>query len=394
MSQSESDGQLLADRALGYVQAISPYVIGKPIDEVAREFGLTDILKLASNENPLGASPLAQRALGDLSDLHIYPDGGGFALKSAIAQAFSLAPAGIILGNGSNDLLELAARAYLAPGRNAVFSAYAFAVYALATQATGASAKIVPALPATHHSMHYGADLTAMAAAIDEQTAVVFLANPNNPTGTWVDEAQLRTFLHAVPPRVLVVLDEAYSEYVDPNWIADGRFPDGLALAREFPNVLVTRTFSKIYGLAALRVGFAAGSPAVIAMLDRVRQPFNVNSLALKAAEAALADEGFIAQSRTINAAGLAFMQAALAQRHLEVIPSLANFITVAVGFPAGKVFHALLKEGVIIRPLGGQADTGGLSCHIRITIGTQAQNERVLAALDRVLAELKSEAR
>lgn len=394
MSQSELHGQNLANQALDYVQAISPYVIGKPVDEVAREFGLTDILKLASNENPLGASPSARLALQDLSDLHIYPDGGGYALKGAIAQAFNWAPAGIILGNGSNDLLELAARAYLAPGRNAVFSAYAFAVYALATQATGASAKVVPALPATHPTMPYGADLIAMAAAIDAHTSVVFLANPNNPTGTWVDEPQLRAFLHTVPPHVLVVLDEAYSEYVDRSFYADGRFPDGLALAREFPNVLVTRTFSKIYGLAALRVGFAVGSPEVIAMLDRVRQPFNVNSLALKAAEAALGDDAFIERSRTVNAAGLAMMQAALAERNLAVIPSLANFVTVAVGFPAGLVFDALLKEGVIIRPLGGRADTGGLSCHIRITIGTSTQNERVLLALDKVLAQLRAEAR
>ncbi|MGC8697868.1 MAG: histidinol-phosphate transaminase, partial [Halothiobacillus sp.] len=355
MHQSELNGQKLASLALDYVQVISPYVIGKPIDEVAREFGLTDILKLASNENPLGASPSARRAIQDLADLHIYPDGGGFALKAAIAHAFDWAPVGIILGNGSNDLLELVARAFLAPGRNAVFSQHAFAVYALATQATGASAKIVPALPATHPTMPYGADLTAMAAAIDDHTAVVFLANPNNPTGTWVEEAQLRAFLNAVPPRVLVVLDEAYSEYVDRSLYADGRFPDGLKLAREFSNVLVTRTFSKIYGLAALRVGFAVGAPAVIAMLDRVRQPFNVNSLALKAAQAALGDHEFIERSRAVNAAGLEFMQAAFAARNLSVIPSMANFVTVAVGVPAGLVFDALLKEGVIIRPLGGK---------------------------------------
>ncbi len=394
MHQSELNGQKLASLALDYVQVISPYVIGKPIDEVAREFGLTDILKLASNENPLGASPSARRAIQDLADLHIYPDGGGFALKAAIAHAFDWAPVGIILGNGSNDLLELVARAFLAPGRNAVFSQHAFAVYALATQATGASAKIVPALPATHPTMPYGADLTAMAAAIDDHTAVVFLANPNNPTGTWVEEAQLRAFLNAVPPRVLVVLDEAYSEYVDRSLYADGRFPDGLKLAREFPNVLVTRTFSKIYGLAALRVGFAVGAPAVIAMLDRVRQPFNVNSLALKAAQAALGDHEFIERSRAVNAAGLEFMQAAFAARNLSVIPSMANFVTVAVGVPAGLVFDALLKEGVIIRPLGGKTDTGGLSCHIRITVGTQAQNERVLVALDKVLAQLRAEVR
>lgn len=393
MSDYDRVGQQLADQALDYVRAISPYVTGKPVDEVAREFGLTDIIKLASNENPLGASPLARAALRSLDDLNIYPDGSGYALKAAIAKKFDVMPSAITLGNGSNDLLELVARAYLAPGRNAVFSAYAFAVYALATQAMGAQAKIVPALPAAHPTMPYGADLAAMAAAIDADTRVVFLANPNNPTGTWVSAPELREFLEAVPSTVVVVLDEAYSEYVDRALYADGRFPDGLALAREFPNVLVTRTFSKIYGLAALRVGFAIGHPKIIAVLDRVRQPFNVNSLALKAAEAALADEDFIQHSRAVNATGLVMMAEALAARGLTVIPSLANFVTVNTGLPAGLVFDALLREGVIVRPLGGKTDTGGLSCHIRITIGTQVQNERVLAALDRVVKSLRADA-
>jgi histidinol-phosphate aminotransferase len=391
MSEFDTVGQQLVDRSLDYVRAIFPYVIGKPVDEVAREFGLTDIIKLASNENPLGSSPLARASLQPLDDLNIYPDGGGYALKSAIAKKFDVIPSSITLGNGSNDLLELVARAYLAPGRNAVFSAHAFAVYALATQATGAQAKIVPALPPEHPTMPYGADLSAMAAAIDADTRVVFLANPNNPTGTWVSAPELREFLKAVPSDVVVVLDEAYSEYVDRAFYADGRFPDGLELAREFPNVLVTRTFSKIYGLAALRVGFAVGHPQVIAMLDRVRQPFNVNSLALKAAEAALGDEDFIQQSRAVNAAGLVFMTEALTARGLSIIPSIANFVTVNTGLPAGLVFDALLREGVIVRPLGGKSDTGGLSCHIRITIGTQAQNERVLAAMDRVLKSLRA---
>jgi histidinol-phosphate aminotransferase len=384
-SDSAHEGEILAGQALDYVRAISPYVTGKPIDAVAREFGLTDILKLASNENPLGASPRATEALCLQNwDLNIYPDGGGYALKTALAAQFSLEPTGIVLGNGSNDLLEMVARAYLAPGRNAVFSAYAFAVYALATQATGAQAKVVPALPPEHPAMPYGADLAAMAQAIDADTRVVFLANPNNPTGTWVERDALLTFLQAVPPTVLVVLDEAYSEYVD-----RAEFPDGLALSRQFPNLVVTRTFSKIYGLAALRVGFAVAHPAVASMLDRVRQPFNVNHLALIAAEAALQDEDFLARSRQVNAEGLRFLQHAFHARGMATIPSLANFITVRVGMPAGVVFDALLREGVIIRPLGGQADTGGISCHIRITIGTQAQNERVLAALDRVLPQL-----
>lgn len=384
-----SVGETLAAQALDYVCAISPYVTGKPVDAVAREYGLTDILKLASNENPLGASPRASEALRQRAwDLNIYPDGGGYALKQALAAQFELDPHGIVLGNGSNDLLEMVARAFLAPGRNAVFSAYAFAVYALATQAAGATAKVVPVFPPDHPTMPYGADLEAMARAIDADTRVVFLANPNNPTGTWVDRDDLVTFLAAVPPTVLVVLDEAYSEYVERD-----DFPDGLALSRQFGNLVVTRTFSKIYGLAALRVGFGVAQPAVAAMLDRVRQPFNVNHLALIAAEAALGDTDFIAHSRQVNAEGLRFMAAACAERGLQTIPSLANFITVNVGLPAGRVFDALLREGVIIRPLGGMSDTGGISCHIRITIGTKAQNERVLAALDRVLLRLNESA-
>lgn len=384
-----SVGETLAAQALDYVRAISPYVTGKPVDAVAREYGLSDILKLASNENPLGASPRASEALRQRAwDLNIYPDGGGYALKQALAAQFELDPHGIVLGNGSNDLLEMVARAFLAPGRNAVFSAYAFAVYALATQAAGATAKVVPAFPPDHPTMPYGADLEAMARAIDADTRVVFLANPNNPTGTWVDRDGLVTFLEVVPPTVLVVLDEAYSEYVERD-----DFPDGLALSRQFGNLVVTRTFSKIYGLAALRVGFGVAQPAVAAMLDRVRQPFNVNHLALIAAEAALADTDFIAHSRKVNAEGLRFMTAAFADRGLPTIPSLANFITVDVSVPAGVVFDALLREGVIIRPLGGKTDTGGISCHIRITIGTQAQNDRVLAALDRVLLRLNESA-
>lgn len=386
-----SDALPVAEAALGYVCAISPYVTGKPIDAVAREFGLTDIIKLASNENPLGASPKAQAALRDMPALHLYPDGGGFALKHALAQKFAVPMDGIVLGNGSNDLLELAARAYLSPGTNAVFSAHAFAVYALATQAVGATAKVVPALPPDHPEMPYGADLPAMRAAIDEHTRVVFLANPNNPTGTWVDAAALEAFVASVPSRVLIVLDEAYSEYVPPEWFADGRFPDGLALAKRYPNILLTRTFSKIYGLAALRVGFGLAHPSVAAILERVRQPFNVNALAQQAAVAALADEAFIQRSRAVNDAGLQALQAECAARGWPVIPSRANFVTVHLGVPAGRVFDALLREGVIIRPLGGQQDTGGLSCFVRITVGTAEQNARVIAALDRVLPAVQA---
>lgn len=390
-------GHPAAEQALAHVRAISPYVPGKPAEAVAREYGVEDIVKLASNENPLGPSPAAQATLaGGAIPLNIYPDGSGYRLKQAISTAFGLDPAGITLGNGSNDCLEMVARAWLGPGRKALFSAYAFAVYALATQAAGATAIEVPALPPDHPDMPYGADLPAMLAAIDDQTRVVFLANPNNPTGTWVDRDALVRFLDGVPSDVVVVLDEAYTEYVD-----DPDFPDGMELLPRYPNLIVTRTFSKIHGLAALRVGYAVSDPSLAAVLDRVRQPFNANALALSAAEAALGDSDFISRSRAVNAAGLKLLVDAFTARGLSVIPSRANFVTVDVGHPAGKVFQALLREGVIVRPMGGATanydDDGrvvGLGHHLRITVGTEAQNDRVIAALDRVLAALDGEAR
>jgi histidinol-phosphate aminotransferase len=372
------------------VQAIAPYVPGKPAEEVAREYGIDDVLKLASNENPLGPSPRAVEALREgLADLHVYPDGSGFHLKRAIADHYAVRPEQITLGNGSNDVLELVARAYLEPGVNAVFSEHAFAVYALATQAAGARAKVVPARPADDPVMPFGADCAAMATAIDERSRVMFLANPNNPTGTWVEAAELRELLDAVPENVIVVLDEAYTEYVD-----DPDFPDGIELLAHYPNLVVTRTFSKIFGLAALRVGFAVSSPEVASLLDRVRQPFNVNALALRAAEAALEDAAFIAESRRVNARGLAQWQAAARTRGWRTLPSRANFITVLTPYPAGQVFERLLREGVIVRPLGGDEDRGGLSTALRITIGTREQNERAIAALDRALTRLADEER
>ncbi len=370
------------------VAAIRPYVPGKPAEEVAREYGIEEVLKLASNENPLGPSPRAVEAIqAGLADLHIYPDGSGFHLKRAISSHFGVHSEQVTLGNGSNDVLELVARTYLEPGVNAVFSQHAFAVYALATQAAGAEAKVVPARPADDPDMPFGADLEAMVAAVDEHTRVLFLANPNNPTGTWVEAAELRALLDAVPPQVVVVLDEAYTEYVD-----DPAFPDGIELLAHYPNLVVTRTFSKIFGLAALRVGFAVSDPAIASLLDRVRHPFNVNALALRAAEAALDDGRFIAQSRVINSAGLSQWQVASAARGWQTVPSRANFITVLTPFAAGRVFEALLREGVIVRPLGGMEACGGLSQALRITIGTAEQNARAINALDGVLASLDGE--
>ncbi|KTG17667.1 MULTISPECIES: histidinol-phosphate transaminase [unclassified Guyparkeria] len=377
-----------AGRARECVEAISPYVPGKPAEEVAREYGISEVIKLASNENPLGPSPRAIEALHEgIADLHVYPDGSGFHLKRAIGEHYDVQPEQITLGNGSNDVLELVARAYLEPGVNAVFSQHAFAVYALATQAAGAEAKVVPARPADDPEMPFGADLEAMAAAVDERTRVLFLANPNNPTGTWVEAAELRAMLDAVPAEVIVVLDEAYTEYVD-----DPAFPDGLELLAHYPNLVVTRTFSKIFGLAALRVGFAVSDPAIASLLDRVRHPFNVNALALRAAEAALDDGKFIAESRAVNRTGLAQWQRAAEARGWQTVPSRANFITVITPFAAARVFEALLREGVIVRPLGGMQACGGLSQALRITIGTEAQNARAIEALERVLERLSDE--
>ncbi|MCL7744342.1 histidinol-phosphate transaminase [Guyparkeria hydrothermalis] len=385
---AETPNGLAGGQARACVEAISPYVPGKPAEEVAREYGIEEVVKLASNENPLGPSPRAIEALHEgIADLHVYPDGSGFHLKRAIGEHYDVRPEQVTLGNGSNDVLELVARAYLEPGVNAVFSQHAFAVYALATQAAGAEAKVVPARPADDPEMPFGADLEAMAAAVDEQTRVVFLANPNNPTGTWVESAQLRALLDAVPPEVIVVLDEAYTEYVD-----DPAFPDGLELLAHYPNLVVTRTFSKIFGLAALRVGFAVSDPAIASLLDRVRHPFNVNALALRAAEAALDDGQFIAESRAVNRIGLAQWQRAAEARDWQTVPSRANFITVITPFAAGRVFEALLREGVIVRPLGGMEACGGLSQALRITIGTEAQNARAIEALERVLQRLVGE--
>ncbi|HZJ82165.1 MAG TPA: histidinol-phosphate transaminase [Guyparkeria sp.] len=382
---SQEPTHMPVGRARDCVQAIRPYVPGKPAEEVAREYGIKEVLKLASNENPLGPSPRALQAVRDgLTDLHVYPDGSGFHLKRAIGEHYGVRPEQVTLGNGSNDVLELVARTYLEPGSNAVFSQHAFAVYALATQAAGAEARVVPARLADDPEMPFGADLVAMAAAIDANTRVLFLANPNNPTGTWVETAELRVLLDAVPAHVVVVLDEAYSEYVD-----DPAFPDGIELLAHYPNLVTVRTFSKIFGLAALRVGFAVSDPAVASLLDRVRQPFNVNTLALRAAEAALEDSGFLAESRAVNQAGLAQWMRAAEARGWQTVPSRANFITVMTPFPAGCVFEALLQEGVIVRPLGGMEACGGLSQALRITIGTTEQNARAIEALERVLARL-----
>lgn len=356
------------------VQQLSPYVPGKPVDELARELDLdpASIVKLASNENPLGPSPRALEAIrSELAELTRYPDGNGFELKSRLAARCGVQINQVTLGNGSNDILDLVARAYLASGLNAVFSQYAFAVYPISTQAVGAQGKVVPA-------KDYGHDLEAMLAAIDENTRVVFIANPNNPTGTWFGPDALERFLARVPQSVLVVLDEAYIEFAEGD-----ELPDGLKYLARYDNLLVSRTFSKAYGLAALRVGYALSSVQIADVLNRVRQPFNVNSLALSAACAALDDADYLAQSRQFNDAGMAQLETGLRELGLSWIPSKGNFICVDFARDTAAINQALLRAGVIVRPVAGY----GMPNFLRVSIGLPAENARFLEALAKVLS-------
>jgi histidinol-phosphate aminotransferase len=356
------------------VRDIAPYVPGKPISETARELGIAEaeILKMASNENPLGPSPRALEAIrAALPQLHYYPE-GTFELRQLLARSLALDPGNFVLGNGSNDVLELAARTFLTAADSAVYSQYAFLVYPLVVQAVGARHVVVPA-------REYGADLDAMRKAIRDDTKIVFIANPNNPTGTFVAWDDLGRFLGEVPPRVLVVLDEAYGEYLPD----DLKSPSPRWLARH-PNLVVARTLSKAYGLAGLRVGFAFAHTDVAEVMNRVRQPFNVNQLALVAACAALGDTEFIAKSREVNAQGLVQLEEGLRKLGLEFIPSRGNFITVRVGAGAAAIYGRLLRAGIIVRPITGY----GMPEHLRVTVGLPEHNRRLLAELERALAK------
>ncbi len=354
------------------VRAIAPYVPGKPIAETARELGMAeaDILKMASNESPIGPSPMALAAIrGALDELHYYPDGSGYDLKNKLSARLGLEPANFVLGNGSNDVLELAARTFLTRDDSAVHSQHAFIVYPLAIQAIGAKAIVVPA-------RDYGNDLDALSRAVRPDTKMVFLANPNNPTGTFAPWDEIHAFLRRIPPRVLVVIDEAYGEYL-PDTLAS---PSARWLA-DHPNLIVARTLSKAYGLAGLRVGFAFAHREAAELMNRVRQPFNVNHLAMVAACAALDDREFIARAREVNARGLAQLEQGFRKLGLEFIPSRGNFITVRVG-DAARVYERLLRDGVIVRPIAGY----GMPQHLRVTVGLPEHNERFLAALARAL--------
>ncbi len=362
----------VCDLAPAHIRAIAPYQPGKPIAELARELGLAElsIVKLASNENPLGPSPrglgAAQEALQDAAR---YPDGSGHELKTALVRQFGVRAEQIVLGSGSNDVLDLAARAFLAPGRSAVYAQHAFAVYALATQAMGAVGIEAPA-------RNYGHDLAAMRAAVREDTRIVFIANPNNPTGTLLSNADLEAFLREMPASVLVVLDEAYTEY-----LAEESRSRAVEWLARFPNLIVTRTFSKAYGLAGLRVGYALAHAAVADLMNRVRLPFNVTSPALAAAAAALGDTDFLARSYALNAAGRRQLTDGFGQLGLEYLPSYGNFVAVKVG-DGMTVFHRLLRKGVIVRPVNNY----GMPEYLRVSVGLANENQRFLEALAEAL--------
>lgn len=359
--------------APSYIRAIAPYQPGKPISELERELGITDIVKLASNENPLGASTQAiAAARAALDEIGLYPDGNGYALKTALVARYDVALDQVVLGNGSNDLLELAARAFLTVGDRVVYSDHAFAVYALATQAVGALGISVAA-------KEFGHNLTAMRqAAIEQGAKMIFIANPNNPTGTFLSGSALHEFLRTLPANILVVLDEAYNEYLP----EDKRY-DSVSWLHEFPNLIISRTFSKAYGLASLRVGYALGNAQVIAMLNRVRQPFNVNGMAQAAAVAALHDREFVQMTFDLNQRGMAQLTQGLRDLDLSYIPSYGNFVSFHV-VNAARIYRLLLEAGVIVRPIANYA----MPDYLRVSIGLETENEKFLNALKKILGE------
>ncbi len=355
------------------VRAIAPYVPGKPLSELEREYGITDSIKLASNENPLGPGPKARSAMANaLQGIGLYPDGNGFELKQALAKKYACSVDHITLGNGSNDVLVMLAEAFLSPAVEAVYSQYCFAIYPIAVQAAGATARVAAAYPNTH-AMALGHDLQGMSRLINERTRLIFVANPNNPTGTWVTADALKAFIASVPKDILVVVDEAYIEYVQHN-----EFPDASQWIDEFDNLVVTRTFSKAYGLAGLRVGYALSHPSVAAVLNRVRQPFNVSSIALAAATAALEDADHLKQSIELNAHGMQQVLGGIQALGLRVYPSQGNFVLIDCARAGALVNEAMLRQGVIVRPVAGY----GLPTQLRITIGTEQENARMLSAL------------
>jgi len=359
------------------VLGLTPYVPGKPLSELEREYGIADSVKLASNENPLGPSPRAiAAAAAALDSVRLYPDGNGHELRQALARFHGVAPECITLGNGSNDILVMLAEAFLTPAVEAVYSEYCFAVYPLAVQATGAVARVARARR-RDDEMPLGHDVQALRAAVNDRTRIVFIANPNNPTGTWLGTAELKRFIASLPDTTLVVVDEAYCDY------AGGvDCPDTSTWLVEHGNLVVVRTFSKAYGLAGLRVGYGLSHPGVAEILNRVRQPFNVNLVSLAAATAALEDRAHVAAVAALNREGRERLASGCRALGVSTLPSATNFLLIDVGRPAGPVYEAMLRAGVIVRPMAGY----GLPNCLRITTGTAAQEQRCLKALAQAL--------
>ena len=356
------------------VQKLTPYQPGKPVEELERELGISNSIKLASNENPLGPSPVVLEAIEkQLSCINYYPDGGGYALSERIARENNVELANVTLGNGSNDILELVTRAYLSAQDSAVFSAHSFAVYPIVVQAVGARANVASAYPESHETMPLGHDPDAIVAAIESDTRIVFIANPNNPTGTWLTPEQLLALFKRIDESIIIVLDLAYIEYMDA-----ALQPDIAAWLKQFPNLVITRTFSKVYALAGLRIGYALTHPDIADVLNRVRQPFNTNMLAQAAALAALDDVAHVQKSVAMNNAGKALLQKEFANMKLPVLPSMGNFISVNVKCDGVDLYQRLLKRGVILRPVANYQ----MPEYLRMTIGTEAQNLRLLSAV------------
>ncbi|MFT4906469.1 MAG: histidinol-phosphate aminotransferase [Oleispira sp.] len=381
--------QALCAKARAEIQGLRPYQPGKPIDELAREFGLNanDIVKLASNENPIGPSTKAIAAMEkEARELPRYPDGNGFDLKQALCQKLTtdtvvIKPENITLGNGSSDILDFIVKCFVTKGDEVVFSQHAFAIYGLVTKIQGGECIVVPA-------KNYGHDLDAMAAAITNKTRLVFVTNPNNPTGTWLTQTDIANFMAQVPSNVVVVLDEAYFEYV-----SEADYCNGLTLLAAHPNLVITRTFSKAYGLAALRVGYGISAPEIADLMNRVRPPFNVNSFALAAAIATLNDVDYVAESKAVNDSGMVYLTQSFDVLALPYIPSVGNFISFEIPVADGSAINAsivnekLLEAGVIVRPIANYE----MPNHLRVSIGTQTENEIFVAALTKILTAANS---
>jgi histidinol-phosphate aminotransferase len=364
------DANKLANAATSALRAYDP---GHDLPALRARFG-DAIAELGSNENPLGPSPRAIEAMrAALSDTFRYPDPRGLSLKTALANKLDLGVDRIALGNGSHEILILIAQCFADPSHSIVFSQYGFAVFPIATAATGAIALRVPALSSTHSTAPYGHDLDAMANAVRADTRIVYVANPNNPTGTWFDDAAFDRFIARIPREVIVVVDEAYSEYVDAPGLSSA-----LRLADRYPNLIVTRTFSKAYALAGLRVGYLVAHPSVVAVIERLRESFNVNNIALAAAEAALGDDDYLAKARAFNGAEREWLASALAQRGFRVLPSQTNFVMIDLGCDSAELERHLFEHGVIVRPMGGY----GLPQTLRVSVGSRAENQRLLDAL------------